>query len=205
MSPRCLGWIALLGALLGSAPLSAASFQLTPREVEEAIQMGQRSVTTEEFGVEWHVANSAGAEITVATPFYRLAQEARIAAFKQEALKPREVRRALRENNRRLSFWAVFLGSREDFARWYEPVLLARGQEIKASFVQNARTALREVDGRYLARCLYTFPTNELRPRDRITAPGDAVLLPSVGGLRWSTRVLRHVWRRDPKDRAGGG
>ena len=60
MSPRCLGWIVLLGALLGSAPLSAASFQLTPREVEEAIQMGQRSVTAEEFGVEWQVANPAG-------------------------------------------------------------------------------------------------------------------------------------------------
>jgi len=169
MSPRSLGWIVLLGALLGSAPLSAASFQLTPREVAEAIQMGQRSVTAEEFGAEWQVANSAGAAITVVTPFYRLAQEARNAAFKQEALKPREVTRLLREGNRRLSFWAVFQGLREDFARWYEPVLLARGQEIKASFVQNERTALRQESGRYLARCLYAFPTDELQPHDRIT------------------------------------
>jgi hypothetical protein len=169
MGPRCLGRIVLLGALLGSAPLSAASFQLTPREVEEAIQEGQRSVTAEEFGVEWQVANSAGATITVVTPFYRLAQEARNAAFKQGTLKPREVTRVLRENNRRLSFWAIFQGAREDFARWYEPVLLARGQEIKASFVQNERTALRQEDGRYLARCLYNFPTDGLRPRDRIT------------------------------------
>lgn len=169
MGPRCLGRIVLLGALLGSAPLSAASFQLTPREVEEAIQEGQRSVTAEEFGVEWQVANSAGATITVVTPFYRLAQEARNAAFKQGTLKPREVTRVLRENNRRLSFRAIFQGSREDFARWYEPVLLARGREIKASFVQNERTALRQEDGRYLARCLYNFPTDDLRPRDRIT------------------------------------
>ena len=169
MSPRCLGWIVLLGALLGSAPLSAASFELTPRQVEEAIQVGQRSVTAEEFGVEWQMANSAGAAITVVTPFYRLAQEARNAAFKQEALKPREVTRMLKESKGRLSFWAVFQGLREDFARWYEPVVLARGQEIKASFVQNERTALRQESGRYLARCLYTFPTDELQPRDRIT------------------------------------
>ena len=169
MSPRCLGWIVLLGALLGGAPLSAASFQLTAREVEEAIQMGQQSVTAEEFGVQWQVANAAGAAITVVTPFYRLAQEARNAAFKQGALKPREVTRAVREGNRRLSFWAVFQGPREDFARWYEPVILARGQAIKASFVQNERTALRQEDGRYLARCLYAFPADELQPRDRIT------------------------------------
>ena len=131
--------------------------------------MGQRSVTAEEFGVEWQVANSAGAAITVVTPFYRLAQEARNAAFKQETLKRREVTRVLKESKGRLSFRAAFQGMREDFARWYEPVLLARGQEIKVSFVQNERTALLQASGRYLARCLYAFPTDELQPRDRIT------------------------------------
>jgi len=169
VNARSLGWIIVLLILLGSAPLSAASFQLTPREVEEAIQAGRRSVSAEEFGVEWQVANSAGAAITVVTPFYRLAQEARNAAFKQETLRPREITRVLRESNGRLSFWAVFEGSRPEFARWYLPVLLARGRQIKASFVQNERTALRQEEGRYLARCFYSFPTNELRPDDRIT------------------------------------
>jgi hypothetical protein len=169
MSHRRLGWVVFLGYLFGSAPLSAASFQLTPKEVQEAIQVGQRSVSIEEFGVEWQLANAAGATVTVMTPFYRLAQEARNAAFKEQTLKPREVTRALRESRGRLSFWATFQGSREDFARWYRPVLLARGQEVKASFVQNERTALRQEDGRYLARCLYSFPTDGLNPRERIT------------------------------------
>lgn len=169
MTPRCLGRIACLSWLLGSAPLSAASFQLTPKEIQEAIQVGQRSVASEEFGVEWQVANSAGVTVTVVTPFYRLAQEARNTAFKEETLKPREVTRLLRESRGRLSFWATFRGLREDFARWYRPVLLVRGQAVKASFVQNERTALRQEDGRYLARCLYSFPTDGLQPRDRVT------------------------------------
>jgi hypothetical protein len=169
MTPRYLGWIAFFIWLLGSAPLSAASFQLTPKEVEEAIRVGERSVTDQEFGIEWQAVNSAGMAVTVMTPFYRLAQEARNAAFKQETLKPREVARLVRENRARLAFWTTFQGPREDFARWYRPVLLVRDQEIKASFVQNERTALRQEDGRYLARCLYSFLTERLRPRDRIT------------------------------------
>lgn len=169
MSHRFLGWIVLFACLLGGAPLSAASFQLTPKEAEEAIRAGQRSVTAEEFGVEWQVTNSSGMAVTVMTPFYRVAQEARIAAFDDKTLKPREVARLLREVRGRVSFWATLEGSREDFARWYRPVLLARNQEIKASFVQNERTALRQEDGRYLARSLYSFPTQGLRPNDRIT------------------------------------
>jgi hypothetical protein len=169
MTRRRLGWIVFLSWVLGSAPLSAASLQLTPKEIEEAILTGQRSVTDQEFGVEWQVVNSADTTVTVLTPFYRVAQEARNAAFNDKSLKPREVNRVVREARGRLAFWAAFRGPREDFARWYRPVLLVRGQEIKASFVQNERTALRQEDGRYLARCLYSFPTEGLRPRDRIT------------------------------------
>lgn len=169
MNSRSLGWIVLLGCLLSGAPLSAASFQLTAQEAGEAILVGQRSVTAEEFSDEWQVVNSAGMAVTVMTPFYRLAREARNAAFDDKTLKPREVTRLVRELRGRLSFWATLEGSREDFARWYRPVLLARDQEIKASFVQNERTALRQEDGRYLARCLYSFPTEKFRPNDRVT------------------------------------
>lgn len=170
MSRRLLGLGFFVAWFLGGAPLSAASFFLTPEEARDAIRVGQQSVVSEEFGKEWQVANPNGESLTVLTPFHRLALAARNAAFKKEALKPREVEALLKEHGGKLLFWARLHGSRVDFARWYQPVLLLPDKaEIKPSFIQNERTALRLEDGRYLARCLYSFPTQRLRPTDRVT------------------------------------
>lgn len=167
------GWLVsvlFLCSLLGSAPLSAASFSLTPRETQEAIRFGQRSVVTDEFGREWQTSNSSGETLTVVTSFYRLAQAARNAAFKSQSLKPREIDSLLKEHRGRLLFWAFLRGEREDFARWYRPLLLVPGKgELKPSFVQNERTALRQEGGRFLSRSIYAFPTDGLNPRGRVT------------------------------------
>jgi hypothetical protein len=40
---------------------------------------------------------------------------------------------------------------------------------VKASFVQNERTAVTEPDGRHAARCVYVFPVEGVRPDARIT------------------------------------
>ncbi|MBI4609753.1 MAG: hypothetical protein HY726_12175 [Candidatus Rokubacteria bacterium] len=159
-----------LACLIGSAPLSAASFSLTPEETREAIRVGQRSVVAEELGSEWQLVNPNGESLTVMTPFYRLALAARNAAFKNEMLKPREVESLLNENKGRILFSVKLHGNRVDFARWYAPVLvLPDREEVKPAFVQNERTALRLESGRYLARCLYSFPTEGLRPTARVT------------------------------------
>ena len=167
------GWllsIVFLSCLFGGAPLSAASFSLTPRETQEAIRFGQRAVVNEEFGREWKTTNASGETLTVVTPFFRLAQAARNAAFKQEALKQRGIDSLLKEHEGKLLFWAHLRGGREDFARWFQPVLLVEGKgEIKPSFVQNERTALRQGDGRFLSRSIYAFPTTELNGKGRIT------------------------------------
>jgi len=156
--------------LLGSAPLSGASFSLTPGETREAIRVGQQSVFAEGFGKEWEVVNPNGESLTVVTPFHRLALAARNAAFKKGALKPREVEALLKEHQGKLFFWVRLHGSRADFARHYQPVLLLpEREEVNPSFVQNELTALRLEEGRYLARCLYTFPTQGLRPNGRGT------------------------------------
>ena len=44
--------------------------------------------------------------------------------------------------------WVSLRGGSEDFARYYVPRLLAGDREIKAAFVQNERTAIRQDDGR---------------------------------------------------------
>ena len=162
--------IVFLSCVFGSAPLSAASFSLTPRETQEAIRFGQRSVVSGDFDREWKTANSSGETLMVVTPFFRLAQAARNAAFKSETPKQNDVDALLRQHQGKLFFWAFLRGRQVDFSRWYRPVLLVPGRdEIKPSFVQNERTALRQEDGRFLSRSLYVFPTDGLAPKGRVT------------------------------------
>ena len=170
MSRKLAGLGFLSACVLAGGPLWAASFSLTGRETEAAIQVGQRSVVSEEFGREWRVDGAGSSSLTVLTPFHRLTLAARKAAFKNGTLKPREIEQLLKEHQGKLVFWARLHGGRADFARWYHPVLLVPGREAtRPSFVQNERTALRREDGRYLARCLYSFPTAGLSAKARVT------------------------------------
>jgi hypothetical protein len=171
---RCRSWwIAAAGlgvCLTVVTPLDAASFTLTTAGRSAAVTAGRRSVITEDFGAEWTVKGDApGQTVTVMTPFHRLALAARNSAFKNEELRPKDVETLLRDERGTLTLWATLTGDRADFARFYTPVLATGGHEIKASFAQNERTARREEDGRYTARCLYVFPAEGLKPDDRLT------------------------------------
>jgi hypothetical protein len=156
-------------SLICTSPLDAASFTLMPGDREDAMRAGRRSVTTEDWAREWRVDGGGGQGLTVMTPFHRLALAARNAAFQDRELRPKEIEALLKEQQGKLVFWATLRGGREDFARFYTPRLVARQREVKASFTQNERTALRGEDGRYTARCLYVFPTEGLDPRDSVT------------------------------------
>lgn len=156
-------------SLIGSAPLDAASFTLTPRDRDEAVWTGRRSVTTEAWGGEWRVDGGPGELVTVMTPFHRLALAARNSAFQDKELKPRDVESLLKDQQGKIVFWATLRGGSVDFARFYAPALVAREQEIKASFTQNERTALRGDDGQYTARCVYVFSAEHVDPRGAVT------------------------------------
>jgi hypothetical protein len=156
-------------SLICTSPLDAASFTLMPGDREDAMRAGRRSVTTEDWAREWRVDGGGGQGLTVMTPFHRLALAARNAAFQDRELRPKEIEGVLREQQGKLVFWATLRGGRADFARFYTPRLVARHRQVKASFTQNERTALRGEDGRYTARCLYVFPTEGLDPRDTVT------------------------------------
>lgn len=159
----------LVGALLaGVAPAAAASFVLTPGERADALRVGRRSVTVETFDAEWRVTNASGESLTVITPFHRLVLAARHAAFRSERMKADEPDRLLREQDGRLVVWAHLRGPREDFARFLAPRLVLSEREIEPAFVQNERTAARQDDGRYLARCVYGFPIRDLTGRSRM-------------------------------------
>jgi hypothetical protein len=154
--------VVVLAGLAGpAAPVAAVSFELTAAQRAEAIELGQRSITRESVGEEWERRTSAG-DITVMTPFYRLALAARQAAFRQKPLSPRDVERTLRADAGRLVFWVSLPGRRPDFARFYRPELEVAGGSVRPSFVQNERTALPQADGAYLARCVYGFPVGRL-------------------------------------------
>ncbi|MEK7770467.1 MAG: hypothetical protein AAB335_05245 [candidate division NC10 bacterium] len=169
---RRLWVLVVVGVTLWPAtgqPAAAASFALTEREQQEAIRLGRKSVVHEQIGGEWTSRNGSGETLTVVTPFHRLALAARNAAFKKEPLKPREIRAVLKETTGKLTVWVTLRGVTADFARFFEPALRDGKAEIKPSFVQNERTALRGEDGRYAARCLYVFDAETLNPKGRFT------------------------------------
>jgi hypothetical protein len=151
------------------SPLDALLLTLTPRDRDEAMRAGRRSVIDENWGGEWRVAAGAGQVVTVMTAFHRLALAARNSAFQDRELKPRDVETLLKEQGGKLMFWATLRGSRVDFARFYVPTLVGGREGIKASFTQNERTALRGDDGQFTARCVYVFPTENLDPRATVT------------------------------------
>lgn len=153
----------------GQLAAAAASFTLGETERTDAIQAGRKSVVGDDFGAEWKATDGAGQTIRVMTPYHRLALAARNAAFRKQELKPREIESLLKDAQGKLALWVTLRGPRPDFARFLEPVLLGGPDELKATFVQNERTALREEDGRFAARCLYVFPAEGLSSRGRVT------------------------------------
>ena len=150
--------------------VAAASFTLTPTERTDAISLGRQSVTSEEFDGEWKVrGDSPGQTLLVVTPFHRLALAARNVAFKSQQLKPKDIDALVKDYEGTLTLWATLKGAKADFARFYAPVLANGSDEVKATFVQNERTARREDDGSFTARCMYVFPTGTLNAKDKIT------------------------------------
>jgi hypothetical protein len=149
---------------------AAASFALTPDQRDAAIRLGRQSVISEDFGGEWKVGgDGVGQTLVVVTPFHRLALAARNSAFKSEELKQKDIDALSKDQEGNLTLWATLKGGKVDFARFYAPVLVSGQQEIKATFVQNERTARREDDGSFTARCMYVFPTDKLNARATVT------------------------------------
>jgi hypothetical protein len=160
--------VAVLLSAAGAA--AAASFSLNDTDKQAAVRVGERSTLAEGFDREWQVGGVGGGEsLTVLTPFHRLVLAARHASFKKERLKPTEVERVVKQDAQRLVVWVHLRGGSEDFARHYVPRLVDGPREIKASFVQNERTALRHDDGAYRARCVYGFPIRDIDPQGRVT------------------------------------
>jgi hypothetical protein len=161
-----LAIVALVSAATSDA--SAVSFTLDDAARREAIRVGERGTLGEGFDREWRVTGDAGTSVTVLTPFHRLAVAARHATFKNESLKPADIERVLKQDAQRLVVWVLLRGPAEDFARHYVPRLVDGPREIKAIFVQNERTATRQEDGTYLARCVYGFPVRDIDARGRL-------------------------------------
>lgn len=167
---RYLGLMSMGACLLMVDGLDAASLTLTTQQRDAAVEMGRQSIISDRFGAEWRVSgDGAGEGLVVMTPFHRLALAARNSAFKSQELKPKDVDALLKAEEGKLTFWATLKGTKDDFARFLTPVLVNGQQQIKATFTQNERTARREEDGAYTARCLYVFPAEGLKPGEPLT------------------------------------
>ena len=143
---------------------------LTDEGVREAVNAGIAAITKEEFAEEWQLRLPGGEEVVVSTPFSRLALAARQAAMKGESLTDKQRQEQIDRGKGRIQLLVTMHGGpARDFARWYHPVLVVNGQEVKAVFVQNERTPLRQEDGRLAARNVYVFPIEGLPANGAVT------------------------------------
>ena len=169
---RARGGVLATAVLLGllGAPGSCLALvgDLTPAGVQEAIDAGTASLTQDDFAEEWQLMLPGGEEVAVSTPFSRLALAARQAAMKGEPLTERKQKEQIDRGKGRIQLLVTMYGRERDFARWYQPVVVTGGREIKATFVQNERSPLRLPDGRFAARNVYVFALEEL-PKGAVT------------------------------------
>ncbi len=94
------------------------------------------------------------------TPFHLLVMAARHATFKNDPLKPAELDKLLRGQDKTGSWSSATLrGPREDFAQRY--IAPGCSRAIARSSPPSSRTSARRdapEDGAYLAQCTYGFP-----------------------------------------------
>lgn len=166
MTRACLH--AALATVLLAASVEAASFTLDARRLQEATAVGERSITQDDFGDEWRVRNGAGEQVLVFTPFHRVALAGRQAAFRKTSLKPRDGEKIVKQHDDRLELWVELKGTRPDFARLYSARLVTGERSVEAAFAQNERTPLRGEDGKFTARCVYSFPIRVLTPNGKV-------------------------------------
>lgn len=157
--------LALALLWLHGAPASALALvgDLNGSGIKEAVDAGVASITQDDFTEEWHLRLPGGEEIVVSTPFSRLATASRQAAMKSESMTDKQQKDQIDRGKGRIQLLVTMRGGpSRSFARFYQPVLLVNGTEIKATFVQNERTPIREEDGRLAARNVYVFPLEGL-------------------------------------------
>jgi hypothetical protein len=142
---------------------------LTPQGVQQAIDAGTASLTQDDFAEEWQLQLPGGEEVVVSTPFSRLALAARQAAIKGEPLTEKQQQEQFDRGKGRIQLLVTMYGQSRDFARWYRPVLLVGGREVKPAFAQNEQTPLALGEGRYAARNVYVFPLEGLPTNGAVT------------------------------------
>jgi hypothetical protein len=165
MSPRGVVAVAALLGWLAAGLVPAAAFipVLSDKDVETALDVGEKSIAQADFDDEWRVPLPDGFEIEVATPFYRVASAARRASFKNEPLADKDRDEAIERGKGKVQLKVTLVGPSVNFARWYtEAVLVAGRQEVKATFVQPEHTALKLPDNRWAARNIFVFPVEGL-------------------------------------------
>jgi hypothetical protein len=164
--------LALVAGLCWGLPAPAAALvgDLTAEGTREAIEAGMAAITQEDFVEEWQLRLPGGEDVVVSTPFSRLALAARQATMKGESLTEKQQKEQIDRGKGRIQLLVTMHGGpSRSFARFYQPVLLVNGREVKATFVQNERTPLVQEDGRLAARNVYVFPLEGLPTNGAVT------------------------------------
>ncbi len=153
----------------------AMLMDLTPAQVEEAIQLGKggKKAGMAEFSREWVV--SLGEKVgwaTLYSEFHDLAYRARKAAMENRELSQSEISKVLSERDV-ITFTATILTDYM-YYNYHRPSTLSVGDDVRAASYEFMPQMCEDStffpeSPYYIAACVYKFPSEGIRPDSKIT------------------------------------
>lgn len=164
--PLCI--LAFVSGFFVLPPLYAASAKLTPEQVQEAIEYGQKNRTMDiaTFSRPWTVSLGKGiGSATVFTPFHNLVYKARKMAVERREVTGEDIQQVL-EAGDTLSFSVTVYGDEYDFAMHHTAQLNQKDNIIQPEFEHVPEIADASEfwpnPPAHVARLVFKFPAKDI-------------------------------------------
>ncbi|HHT9134426.1 MAG TPA: hypothetical protein ACFYD2_05960 [Candidatus Avalokitesvara rifleensis] len=156
------------------APVQGMLINLTPGQIEEAVEYGKAGKDTKmaDFSKEWTV--SLGEKVgwaTLYSEFHNLAYKARKAAVEKRELFPHEVKKAL--ERRDVLTFSVTVMTDSLYYNYHRPSTLRIGDRVLPAAYEFQPKMCEDSDyfpesPYYVAACVYQFPIQGIEPNSKI-------------------------------------
>ncbi|GAB64292.1 MAG: hypothetical protein DWB56_09220 [Candidatus Jettenia sp.] len=160
--------VSLISCLYAIQSAHAVFPKLTPEQVQEAIEYGQKNKSLDmvTFSKSWTVSLEKGKGFaTLFTPYHNIAYKARKFAVEHREFTNREIQEVLQTGDS-LSFSVTVYGDEYDFALHYSAMVYQKDTVIQPEFefipeIAEASESWPDSPS-YLARLVFKFPMNDI-------------------------------------------
>ena len=161
-------------------PVHAVNLKLTPEEIQEAIEYGQknRNLDIASFSKQWTTSLDKGkGSATLFTPYHNMAYKARKAAIERREFTNKDIQEAL-EIGDTLTFSVTVYGEEYDFAMHYTAKLYQKEEVIHPEFEFTPEIADASEfwpnSPSHSARLVFKFPIKNINFNTPVTLVGVA-------------------------------